>query len=95
MNPEQCLDVSQLEPPEPMEYILSAMDALEQGCYLKVWIHREPFLLYDILERERFSYTIRLGRHSAFELFIWPAQDKMARDLVQAAMQGDSLDRSG
>ena len=94
MDPEQFLDVNQLEPPEPMERILSAIDTLVQGCYLRVWIHREPFPLYDILGREGFSYTIQPGRHSAFELFIWHGQDKIARDLVQVTMQGNSLNSS-
>lgn len=90
MNPEQFLDVNLLEPPEPMERILAAIDALAQGCYLRIWIHREPFPLYDILGRERFSHAIQPGRHSAFELFIWHDQDKAVGDLVQATMQGDS-----
>jgi len=89
MNPEQFLDVNLLEPPEPMERILSAIDALAQDCYLRVWIHREPFPLYDILEREGFSHTIRPGQHSAFELFIWHGQNQRAYDLVRGIMQSD------
>jgi len=87
MNPEQFLDVNMLEPPEPMERILSAIDALAQGCYLRVQIHREPFPLYDILNREGFSHAIRTGRHSAFELFIWHHQDEIACNLVRTTMQ--------
>jgi len=90
MNPEQFLDVNMLEPPEPMERILSAIDALAQGCYLRVQIHREPFPLYDILGRENFSHTIRPGKNSAFELFIWHGQDETAHNLVQNILQGDS-----
>ncbi len=90
INPEQFLDVNQLEPPEPMERILSAIDALAQGFYLRIWIHREPFPLYDILGREDFSHTIRPGQHSAFELFIWHSQDEIARNFVQDILQGNS-----
>jgi len=89
MKPEQFLDVSLLEPPEPMEHILSAIDTLAQGCYLRIWIHREPFPLYDILEREGFSHAIRPGRHSAFELFTWHDHDETARGLVRGIMQSD------
>jgi len=89
MNPEQFLDVNLLEPPEPMERILSAIDTLAQGCYLRIWIHREPFPLYDILNREGFSHIIRPGQQSLFELFIWHGHDKTARGLVQGVMQSD------
>jgi len=87
MNPEQFIDVNLLEPPEPMERILSAIDTLAQGRYLRVWIHREPFPLYDILEREGFSHAVRPGQHSMFELFIWHGHDEMICDLVSGIMQ--------
>jgi len=89
MKPEQFLDVNLLEPPEPMERILSAIDALAQGRYLRIWIHREPFPLYDILELEEFSHAIRPGQHSLFELFIWHGHDEMAHGLVQDIMQSN------
>jgi len=95
VNPEQFLDVNLLEPPEPMGRILSAIEALAQGCYLRIWIHREPFPLYDILRREGFSHITRAGRHSAFELFIWHACDAKTGALAQAAAQDDSLHRPG
>ncbi len=85
MNPEQRLDVNLLEPPEPMGLILSAIDSLTQGRYLRILIHREPFPLYDILRREDFSHSIRAGRDSVFELFIWHAHDDKAAALAQAA----------
>jgi len=89
MKPEQFLDVNLLEPPEPMEHILSAIDTLTQGCYLRIWIHREPFPLYDILDREGFSHAGRPGQHSLFELFIWHDHDKTAHGFVQDMMQSD------
>jgi len=95
MNPEQCLDVNLLDPPEPMERILSAMESIAQGCYLRVWIHREPFPLYDILRREGFSHTAQPGQHSAFELFIWHVSDDKAFELVQLAVQRSALNNSG
>jgi len=95
VNPEQLLDVNLLEPPEPMGRILSAIDALARGRYLRILIHREPFPLYDILRREDFSHSIRAGRESAFELFIWHARDDKAAALVQAAVQADALNNSG
>jgi len=92
VNPEQLLDVNLLEPPEPMGRILSAIDALAQGRYLRVLIHREPFPLYDILRREGFAHSIRAGRDSVFELFIWHALDDKAAALAQSA--ADALNSS-
>ncbi len=87
MAAEKFLDVNFLEPPEPLERILSALDTLSPGCYLRVWIHREPFPLYEILEREGFSHAIRTGRRCAYELFIWRRGDESAQKEVDAAMQ--------
>ena len=44
------LDVSQLEPPEPMTEILDALDVLQPGHYLHVYHRREPFPLYNLLQ---------------------------------------------
>jgi uncharacterized protein (DUF2249 family) len=51
------LDVSGLEPPEPMQHILVALGSLPNGATLLVSHHREPLLLYDQLERRGFQWT--------------------------------------
>ena len=42
---ERVLDVSDLEPPEPLERILDALDQLGTGDWLHVRHRREPFPL--------------------------------------------------
>ncbi len=59
------LDVSALEPPEPMVRILEAVPALGPSDVLEVTHHREPVPLYARLEEAGFSHEIeRLGENS-------------------------------
>lgn len=48
---EHRLDVSELEPCEPLERTLAAITLLETGDYLRVLHRREPHLLYPLLEK--------------------------------------------
>lgn len=55
-----AIDVSTLAAPEPMERILDVLEALPPGGRLKVLIHREPFPLYEILDRRGYAHrTVR------------------------------------
>lgn len=90
MGIEHTLDVNMLPPPEPMERILAAIDALPSGHFLRVFIHREPYPLYEILEREGFAHHIRPGQQSAFELFIWRRADTAVHEQLQALLQDDA-----
>lgn len=64
------LDVSGLEPPEPLERALDALDVLEPGDTLCLLHHREPFPLYGMLRERGFTYTARPGTRTAFEIII-------------------------
>ncbi|MDE1976690.1 MAG: DUF2249 domain-containing protein [Elusimicrobia bacterium] len=58
------LDVSSLEPPEPMVRILEKIRDLQGGDVLEVRHHREPVPLYAELEAAGFSHEIeRLGEN--------------------------------
>ena len=92
MKHECELDVSHLEPPEPMEKILEAISALHPGQYLRVLIHRDPIPLYPILEREGFERITCLGVQSEFELIIWRSSDESATQAVKSACEGSSAD---
>jgi len=78
MAPETLLDVSMLEPPEPMERVLAAVDELKAGDYLRLLHRREPFPLYLILEEMGFAYLTRPGRTTAYEVFVWHRGDLSA-----------------
>ena len=48
--PKQSLDNRDLQPPEPMVRILSALEQLAPGEVIEAWNDREPLLLYPELE---------------------------------------------
>ena len=75
---EKALDVSGLEPPEPRDRIVAALDQLPPGRYLRVLHHREPLLLYPWLQEQGYAWHTQAGRTTAFEIFIWRAADTTA-----------------
>lgn len=86
---ERLLDVSALEPPEPLERILETIPDLHPGDYLHVLHRREPRLLYPMLKQAGFAWWTRPGRVYAFEIFIWRREDQVAK----AAVFGDDAPR--
>jgi uncharacterized protein (DUF2249 family) len=79
---EQYLDVSMLEPCEPLERILAAIDKLPDGDYIRVIHRREPHPLYPMLEKAGFVWRIEPGGPSEFQLFIWRREDRVAAEAV-------------
>jgi len=47
---EILVDARGLEPPEPMERVLQALELLRPGQSIRMLLHREPFPLYPILD---------------------------------------------
>lgn len=89
MVPEEVLlDVSNLEPPEPLVLTLEAAAQLKSGQYLRMLHRREPCLLYGNLDDSHFSYFRREGTVSAVEVFIWAEDDDTAAAAVQQVIQG-------
>ncbi|MFO1423757.1 MAG: DUF2249 domain-containing protein [Candidatus Competibacteraceae bacterium] len=66
------VDGRELEPPEPMEKVLAALDALEPGQHVRFLIHRQPYPLYDILRRYHYRYKTTAVADGHFEVLIWP-----------------------
>lgn len=64
------LDVSSLEPPEPMERVLEALAGLAEDHRLRVLHRREPFPLYDLLRRMGYAWETT-GADGRFEILIW------------------------
>ena len=75
---EYSLDVSDLEPCEPLERTLEAMKLLNAGDYLRVLHRREPHLLYPLLEKGGYCWFTRPGETSQFEILIWRQGDSSA-----------------
>ena len=86
MAPEaECfLDVSDLEPPEPLVRALAEIDTLNQGQYLHMRHRREPCLLYPNLEKRGFAHLTCAGE-DGFDVFIWRKDDSVAEQAACVA----------
>jgi uncharacterized protein (DUF2249 family) len=68
---ERILDARWLEPPEPMELTLEAIDTLLPGEQLRLLIHRAPHMLYPILKQWGFDYQTQSNDDGTYEILIW------------------------
>ena len=64
------VDARWLEPPEPMERVLTALDSLRPGQGLRFLIHREPIPLYGELKLRGFSHRARIIEDDCYEITI-------------------------
>ncbi|MCK4675140.1 MAG: DUF2249 domain-containing protein [Gammaproteobacteria bacterium] len=87
MSNEVLLDVSDLEPPEPLVQTLEAAEQLKPGQYLRMLHRRDPCMLFSNLDDNHFKYFQRKGSTTAVEVFIWPENDAEAAAAVQIAIQ--------
>ncbi len=81
---EHKLDVSGLEPPEPMERILQAIEEINAGDYLYVIHRREPRMIYPMLENMGIAWITRPGGPEGYEIFIWRKDDSVASAKIPA-----------
>ena len=80
---EQLLDVSDLEPCEPLQQSLEAVRGLDAGDYLLLIHRREPHPLFEMLEQMGFRWHSRANGDSRYEIFIWRADDPVAEQTAQ------------
>lgn len=71
---DRVLDVSRLEPPEPLERVLDALAALLPGDRLHVLHRRDPLPLYDLLRGMGYAWETA-GGDGRYEILIWPLKD--------------------
>ncbi|HTX66525.1 MAG TPA: DUF2249 domain-containing protein [Opitutaceae bacterium] len=69
------LDVRGLPPPEPMQHVLEALAGLPAGATLLVHIHREPMLLYQMIEADGWSHSSRQLGTNRWEIGIWRLEE--------------------
>lgn len=81
---ERLLDVSELEPPEPLQRVLAATARLGEGEFLHVLHRREPLLLYPELDRRGFCYLATFEGDYACEVFIWRDGDEPAAEACRS-----------
>lgn len=70
MKTEILVDARWLEPPEPMERVLLAMDCLRPGQHIRFLIHREPLPLYPVLRNLGYRHTTHLMPDHCYEVLI-------------------------
>ena len=87
MELELILNVSELEPPEPLERVLDAIETLQSGQYVRMLHNREPYPLYAILEDTGFKYRVCEGQETIFEIFIWRRNDAAAAAAANSGME--------
>lgn len=84
MVAEHLLDVRNMELPEPLLRAVAALESLPPGDYLRMISHRDPILLYPMLESQDFSYTRRQLSGGIYEILIWRAGDDAAEQAAHA-----------
>ena len=57
MSAPRVIDGRDLEPPEPLELTLAALDSLAPGEELLLLLHCEAMPLYTILKRNGYQYS--------------------------------------
>ncbi|MEO8009046.1 MAG: DUF2249 domain-containing protein [Betaproteobacteria bacterium] len=68
------LDMRGLDPPEPMERVLGALDTLRPGDQVLMIIDRQPRPLYRYLNDNGYAYRETLKPEGIFEILIWHAR---------------------
>jgi hypothetical protein len=66
------VDARWLEPPEPMERVLAAIDDLRPGQRIHFLIHREPLPLYGVLQSMGYRHTTHMQEDGSYEVQIEP-----------------------
>jgi len=68
---DRIIDARWLEPPEPMELTLAALDSLAPNERVQLLIHRSPLMLFPILDEWGFSYLTKSKDDGTYEILIW------------------------
>jgi hypothetical protein len=72
---EIVIDVSDLEPPGPLEHILDNLADLPAQHWLRVRHRRDPVPLYRMLQQMGYRWRTDCLAADRFEILIWPADD--------------------
>ncbi len=74
---DRLVDARWLQPPEPMEITLAALETLESGERIRLLIHREPCLLFQILDEWGYDYRSHSDDDGTYEILIWYKEQVM------------------
>lgn len=67
---EIVVDARGLEPPEPMERALQALELLRPGQSIRMLLHREPFPLYALLAERGFRHQTHAQPDGSYVILI-------------------------
>lgn len=72
MSEEITVDGRWLEPPAPIEMVLTALDLLRPGQHVRFLLHREPLPLYGMLENMGYRHRTEVTPDGCFQILIEP-----------------------
>jgi hypothetical protein len=61
------VDGREMQPPEPLEKTLSALDELGPGDEVVLWVRCQPQPLFNVLKRNGYQWTASDGPDGSFE----------------------------
>lgn len=64
---EILVDAREMQPPEPFERTMEALDAMRPGDEVVLWIYRQPTPLFNVLKRNGYSWAEGTGPEQCFE----------------------------
>ena len=70
MNEPYIVDARGLEPPQPMQLVLQALDTLPRGEEVVLLLYREPYPLYNILAQNGFTHRCEHHDDGTFAIHI-------------------------
>ncbi len=85
---ERVLDVSDLEPCEPLQQSIAVARALAPGEFLRVRHRREPLMLFPLLKDAGYAWRCVQRGEAVFDIYIWAERDAAAASAALAAMDG-------
>jgi uncharacterized protein (DUF2249 family) len=86
MATERFLDLSGLEPPEPLDRALHAADTLRAGEYLRMVFPRLPQPLFALLDLYDVEYRSDPGAGPTWEVRAWRKGDAEAAQAANAGV---------
>ncbi len=58
---ELLVDAREMQPPEPFERTMEALDRIGPGDEVVLWLYRRPEPLFNVLQRNGYRYTESAG----------------------------------
>ena len=64
---EILVDARAMVPPEPFESSMEALEDLQSGYEVILWLFRQPMPLFDVLKRNGYAWKETVGPENCFE----------------------------